>query len=191
MNPLERLGVQRLVDQAAELGVAVPAEIRALLADAHVRVSGAVLWVRAHPNDEGTGCCWGDIARGPEHCACWVPEWNADQAEPILPPDPADFGPRPAMCGDCAFKPGSAERRDQWMADALYDLAASAKPFYCHDGMRRPVRWRHPDGRVIDGSPDDWQPPNVNGVPFRLDGRPGLLCAGWAVAMRRAKADAR
>lgn len=55
--------------------------------------------------------------------------------------------------------------------------------------MRRPVRWEHPDGRTIDGSPDDWQPAIINGLPYRADGRPGLLCAGWAARAARTTAE--
>lgn len=55
------------------------------------------------------------------------------------------------------------------------------EPFWCHDGIRRPVAWRHPNlpGVVIPGSPSDYQPPMIGGVPFRADGRPAALCAGW------------
>lgn len=185
-NGLERLAVQRVIDMATAAGVPVPDEIAGLLTRVPLN-TGAWLWVREHPDDDegGLGCCDGDAVKGPEHCTCWIPEWNGDQAPPNNPPDPADFGPRERMCSDCAFRPGSTERRDGFVADALYDLPAGGKPFYCHDGLRRPLRWRHPDGRTVEGSPDDWQPVQVNGVPFRLDGRAALLCAGWAAVARR------
>lgn len=353
-NPLERRGIELLIAKATAMGVPVPDEIRRLLSGGAVRNTGAWLWAEANPGVDGPGCCIGDAAKGPEHCTCWTPEWNAEQAEPVWPPNPADLAPLPGMCGDCAFRPGSPERADEWMAEALYGLAGSCPPaaaptprepvrielrdrhgglkgvalidaedaelasyrwylgtvgyavrterigagkrrmyylhrevmgvahgvrldvdhrdgnkldcrrqnlrvgghnlnlqnrgansgrdlprnvyrvkgkrgfivrvklggkqndlgrfdtaeeadaaarrfraenmpwsadaevrpkltpFFCHDSMRRPVRWRHPDGRTIDGSTSDWQPPIVNGVPYRLDGRAGSLCAGWS-----------
>nr|MDT0660822.1 hypothetical protein [Micromonospora sp. DSM 115978] len=69
------------------------------------------------------------------------------------------------------------------------DLAVPTTPFWCHQGMRRPFRWEHPDGRTVDGSPDDYQPPTLAGVPFRADGSPGLLCAGWAARTSRRLLD--
>lgn len=45
------------------------------------------------------------------------------------------------------------------------------------------MAWRHPAGMRIPADPGrdgDYQPPIVLGVPFRADGQPGLLCAGWA-----------
>lgn len=187
-NPLERLGIERLIAQAEAQGVPVPDEIRALLSDGHARNTGAWLWVQAHPEDADTvrGCCIGEAVRGAEHCTCWVPVWNGEQAEPVLPPKAADLAPFATKCGDCAYRRDSPERRDEWMADTLYSLPEQGTAFYCHEGMRRPVAWRHPDGREIAGSPDDWQPPMVAGIPYRLDGRAGSLCAGWA-AIRAAR----
>ena len=113
---------------------------------------------------------------GLEGCTCWVPVYDVAQVDPA----PGDLEPRAAMCGDCAFRPGSPERADEWTREALYDLAEPGRPaFFCHDGMRRPVAWRHPAGPEVPGHPDDWQPPIRAGVPYRADGRPGLLCAGW------------
>lgn len=186
-NPLERRGIELLIDKATAMGVPVPDEIRRILSDGSVHNTGAFLWSQAHPDDdEFRSCCIGNDVKGPEHCTCWLPEWNAVQAEPVLPPKAEDLAPQSRMCGDCAFRPGSPEREDEWLADSLYSLPAQNQPFYCHDGMRRPVRWRHPDGRTIDGSTADWQPPIVNGIPYRLDGRAGSLCAGWAAIAAKA-----
>ncbi|MEU4754889.1 hypothetical protein AB0F93_28345, partial [Micromonospora tulbaghiae] len=114
------------------------------------------------------------------------PVFDVDQADPQLVTSPADITVRARMCGDCAYRPGSPERSEEFMAEELLALPEEGKAFYCHDGMRRPARWEHPDGRVVDGSTDDWQPPMVAGVPYRVAGRPGLLCAGWAAHGRRA-----
>lgn len=96
------------------------------------------------------------------------------------------------MCGDCAFRKDSPERREAFLEEALMELPTTGQPFYCHEDMRRPVRWEHPDGRTVEGSTADWQPPIIGGLPYRLDGRPGLLCAGWAAradAVDRASTD--
>lgn len=188
-SDFERRAIQRLVDQATDLGVDVPDEISSLL-DGHCRGNnGARLWARAHPDDEGgTGCCWGESLDGPEGCNCWVPIYNAEQAAPVPPASPDDIQVQKRMCGDCAFRKGSPERDSAWKEEALLSLAEEGTPFYCHEDMRRPIRWEHPDGRVVEGSTDDWQPPIVRGLPYRLDGRPGLLCAGWAARASRAEA---
>ncbi len=185
-SDFERRAIQRLIDQATELGVHIPENILCLLKAEH-GVGGAVLWAKAHPDADGTGCCWGDVQHGPYGCTCWVPIFDTEQATPIPPQRPEDIEVQRRMCGDCAFRKGSPERAEGYSEEALLSLATEGTPFYCHEDMRRPVRWEHPDGRVIDGSPDDWQPPIVAGLPYRLDGRPGLLCAGWAA--RAARAD--
>jgi hypothetical protein len=120
-------------------------------------------------------------------CYCWRPVFDVEQADPIPPASPDDIGVQARMCGDCAFRKGSPERAYEFEEEALFSLADEGTPFYCHDGMRRPVRWEHPDGRSIPGDPADWQPPMVCGLPYRTDGRPGLLCAGWAA--RAARSD--
>lgn len=155
---------------------------------------GQVLQLFAAPVD----CCPGRIADGPAGCTCWEPVFDLDQVDP----DPAaalaiatgDAQPeeRPRMCGNCAYRPNSPEKTGQAThagnASELERLARTGERFYCHDGMRVPVAWRHPAGMRIPAAPDrdgDYQPPIVLGTPFRVDGRPGLLCAGWA-ARRRA-----
>lgn len=138
-------------------------------------------------------CCPGRIADGPAGCTCWEPVYDRDQVEV----DPAtalavatgDVQPdeRHRMCGDCAYRPASPEKSGQTThvggAVQLERLAAAGERFYCHDGFRSPVAWRHPAGMRIPADPDrdgDFQPLIVLGVPFRANGSPGLLCAGWA-----------
>ncbi|HEY0641266.1 MAG TPA: hypothetical protein VGD67_26860 [Pseudonocardiaceae bacterium] len=149
--------------------------------------------------DAGDGyCCLGAVMRGPDGCTCWTDVHDRDQAEP----DPtavqllaAGVTPsvRPQMCGDCAYRPGSPERTgdDRFRGDAelLEDLAADGTRFWCHDGMRRRLGRTftvagHPAMSVPSG-PGDYAPPIVDAVPYRADGQPGLLCAGWD-ARRRA-----
>lgn len=184
-SDFEKLAIQRLLDKADALGVAVPREI-AELACADRGNIGAMLWARANPDDQGTGCCWGDVQKGPSGCTCWMPVFDVEQATPVMPTSMAGFPVQDRMCGDCAYRKDSPERADAYTEEALLAMPAGGPVFYCHEGMRRPVRWEHPDGRTVPGSPDDWQPLTVRGIPFRADGRPGLTCAGWAARNNRA-----
>src|SRR4051794_15360348 len=55
------------------------------------------------------GCCDGAANLGPTFCTCWEPVYDTPrQAAPRtgLPTET-----RPLMCGDCAYRPGSPERR--------------------------------------------------------------------------------
>lgn len=189
MSTFERFAVERLLKQATNLGVPIPAELTRFVGQLDCSSYPARVWAEQHPDHEDLGCCWGTTIGGPEKCTCWTAEYDVEQAQPVMPASPAEIVPRDRMCGDCAFKPGSQERADAYTREALLELPAQGDPFWCHDGMRRPARWVHPDGRVVPGSPDDWQPPNVNGIPFRADGRVGLLCAGWAALAAKATAE--
>ena len=144
--------------------------------------------------DVGEMCCVGSAVYGPERCTCWEPVYDLEQAEP----DPQVVrwlaaGGQPVtrrrMCGDCAYRPGSPERsgdpKHAGDSEYLEELAGTGDRFWCHQGIRRPVEWRHPSGATIPGHPAAYRPPVVGGVPYRADGQPAELCAGWA-ARRRA-----
>jgi hypothetical protein len=189
VSDFERYAVARVVREAEQLGVEVPGELCNIDAAPHDGSYAARRWAQLHPDDDATICCYGSVDR-PDRCTCWQPVYAVEQAPPRPPADPGDLQVQEGMCGDCAFRPGSPERGDEWMAEALYAAAAGGIPFWCHQGMRRPDHWLHPDGRRVEGSSDDWQPPIVNRIPYRADGAPGLLCAGWAaVAAARDPAD--
>jgi len=151
-----------------------------------------------NPNlpDTGGGCCIGADVYGPGRCTCWVPIYDLDQTTP----DPmagrllaAGVYPtvRPSMCEDCAYRPGSPEKQGDpqhaGSAEFLEHIARADEPFWCHDGMRRPVRWVHPSGASILGHEAAYAPPIVDLVPYRAEGQPGDQCAGWD-ARRRALA---
>jgi hypothetical protein len=190
VSALERDAVQHLIDKATAAGVPVPAEIAGLVERLdHGSSYPARAWAEAHPDEDQVPCCMGSI-HDPEGCTCWTPVYDTDQATPRPPTSAGDLQVQAAMCGDCAYRPGSPERADQWLADELYALPAQGKAFYCHDGMRRPAYWQHPDGRRVDGAPDDWQPPMRGGIPYRADGSPGLLCAGWMARRMQARRSA-
>lgn len=118
-------------------------------------------------------CCAGAAMRGPDSCYCWIPVYDLRQRKPDTSIEPVTNA---KACADCAYRVGSPERQRGDDLDAL-------SSFWCHQGMRRPKAWRHPDGRVrsvdLAESPD-YQPPIIAGVPYRADGHPAALCAGWA-----------
>jgi hypothetical protein len=134
--------------------------------------------------DTGGTCCYGAALYGPHRCNCWTPVYDVEQAE-LQPGIPTV---RERMCPDCAYRPDSPERRGDADvandADQLESLASSGTPFWCHDGIRRPVLLRHPSGIEIPGHAAAYDPPQLAGMPFRADGRPALLCAGWAARGR-------
>lgn len=182
--------VTDLIAKAEGLGVPVPDEVRRLTYCGNSN-TGALLYAKAHPDeddptvpDELRWCCYGATSYL-DRCTCWEPVWNVEQQLPRLPVELEHLQPRAKVCGDCAFRKDSPERSDAWQEETLLSLAERGQPFWCHDGMRRPVEWRHPHGITIAGDTADWQPPIVHAVPFRADGTPGLLCAGWAARAAR------
>lgn len=187
MSELEQRAIGKLIARAEKIGVGdqVPEVMRNFVAGEHGSNGGAISWARTHPDAaDAFGCCVGNDVLGAEYCTCWVPQYDLEQATPILVAGRGDVATRTGMCHDCAYRPGSPERSDGdgYMQEVLYDLARGGEPFYCHQQMRRPVRWLHPDGRVADADPKDYQPPidRQTGVAYKADGTPGDLCAGWA-----------
>lgn len=138
------------------------------------------------------GCCDGAAYRGLDFCTCWEPVYDLEQADPI-PGVPAT---REKCCFDCAYLQRSPER-EQGYDDELVDITRDAR-FFCHQGMRRVVGWRHPGFEEIDEFrsffPDglipagdgDYRPPIVGGVAYRADGTTADLCGGWAAHRRTA-----
>ena len=184
MSELRRRALTNAIATAAALGVDVPD----IIFHGGAASAGARIYAELHPDpttaDIGTlWCCDAVAYRGLAACTCWEPVYDVDQT----PPDTTTLaGAMPAKCGDCAFRPDSPERADPFLAEELYSLPDRGDPFWCHDGMRQPARWRH---RTVDvevpGDPADWQPPIVHGIPYRADGHAADLCAGW-LALRLA-----
>jgi len=182
-SSFERAAIARLVERAESLGVEVPAAVSSLCTQGTGN-HGALLWANAHPGEQPPTCCYGSMYDA-EGCTCWRPVYDVEQAAPRPLNGPQDLAVRAAPCGDCAYRKGSPERTDEWREDLLLALPGKGEPFFCHDGMRRPVRWEHPDGRTVPGDPDDWHPAMAGRIPYRADGSPGLLCAGWAARAAR------
>lgn len=128
-------------------------------------------------------CCSGAAEHGPLGCTCWVPVFDQDQSTELE----LDVFPNvmPLGCRDCAYRADSPERQgapevsgDQ---EFLERIVVDGEPFWCHDGMRQIVAFTHPTGARIELPRDvAYDPPIANGTPYRTDGRPGSLCAGWS-----------
>jgi hypothetical protein len=140
----------------------------------------------------------GAAALGPSRCTCWEPLFDLEQQEP----DPTAVkllaaGVQPVTrtrpCGDCAYRPGSPERRgDPGYAgnqELLDRIVETGERFWCHQGMRKPVAWRHPSGVTVPVPVDAYDPPRIEGIPYRADGSPGEVCAGWAARRAKVAAD--
>lgn len=140
-------------------------------------------------------CCAQGYDGGPAECVCWRPVFDLDQADPDraaaaeLAAGTRHLSRRDTMCGDCAYRPDSPEKRGdeayQGGAAELDDIAR-ASTFFCHDGLRQPIAWVHPAGLRLPVPLDgNYQPPIIDKVPYRASGQPAMLCAGWH-ARRRA-----
>lgn len=143
---------------------------------------------------DGAPCCDAYAMFGPERCLCWERVHDINQQpiqrdQPLLTAD--------SMCRDCAFRPGSPERRDSDKAvcstDDLLRLADPTNPerFFCHRGMRATIGHYHPlFGVYVPHQPEDgvvaYDPPIRDSIAYQANGQPALLCAGLAAA-RRAK----
>jgi hypothetical protein len=131
------------------------------------------------------GCCMGSAAMGAQWCTCWETVYDLDQK----PVRPGEAVARKTPCHDCAYRAGSPERsgdeRYTGDEDFLARIVRTGEKFWCHQGLRRAVKLRHPSGAEVVIETDHYDPPKNGAVPHKADGTPGDLCAGWAA--RRAK----
>lgn len=157
----------------------------------HVHVSG---YDTPDFPDVGEGmCCYGAAMFGPHRCTCWDEVYDLEQQ----PPDPKyqrwlnagiTLTVRDGMCLDCAYRPNSPERS----GDTTYlggnpgelDDIARGREFMCHEGMRRVLKWVHrKTGDEYPAHPGSYRPPFVPSgeldIPYKADGTPGDVCAGW------------
>lgn len=124
--------------------------------------------------DPDAPCCYGS-AEG-EGCTCWT---AVVEPVPVLEVQEGPHLVAGVMCGDCAYRPGSPERQEQGGDPPDYSLR---QRFYCHTGMPLAVAYEHPQvpGPIPCPTTDDFRPLIRDGQPWQADGRPAVLCAGWA-----------
>jgi hypothetical protein len=140
-----------------------------------IHISGHTAPPGVKETDPHRGCCYGDGLYDPTHCTCWEPIYDLEQAD-VIPGEPVT---RSKCCHDCAYRRGSPEDEAGETED-LHDLAARENQvFFCHQGMRRAIAYRHPDGTVLPADEGDYRPPIVLGVAYRADGTPADRCGGW------------
>lgn len=125
-------------------------------------------------------CCMGVIEGDPTDCTCWEPIYDTDRQAP--PATSIEPGTRSTMCDDCAYRPDSPERK----GDERYQehMGDAEHPFWCHQGLRKPIAYRHPAGITVETDCDHYQPPIVDDVPYKANGQPADRCAGWAAHHR-------
>lgn len=126
-------------------------------------------------------CCYGSVM-GANRCTCWEPVYDLDQQPLEEPTEPAT---RSKCCHDCAYRNGSPERADEHEAERLCMVAHSGgeQEFWCHQGVRRVIAFRHPDGRELPAGDGDYRPPigpKDRPLVWKADGTVGERCAGWA-----------
>lgn len=129
-------------------------------------------------------CCYGS-ANAENRCTCWEPVYDLEQ-QPLHNDGalPVEISTRAKCCGDCAYRNGSPERSDE-RAELLLDVAHSGgrREFWCHQGVRRVIAFKHPDGRELPAGDGDYRPPvgpEDRPIIWKADGTPGERCAGWA-----------
>lgn len=141
---------------------------------------GGIYGTLVMPDPADGACCDGSAIKGPQYCTCWAPEFDLEQQAVR----PGEKGQRDTLCDDCAYKPGSPERSgdERYNGDAAFldRIVVTGEPFHCHQGVRRVVKLVHPSGAEVEVPPGDYRPPKLAGVPYKADGSPGELCAGWA-----------
>ena len=121
-------------------------------------------------------------------CTCWEPVYSEPQALPVLPLAPSK--PRRGCCGTCGVVDDLTDEL------GIERSAVKGRPFFCHQGFRRIVEYRHPDGRVRPTGDHDYPDSTghytlVNGhkIALKADGTAADLCAAWAKWAREAGHD--
>jgi hypothetical protein len=137
-------------------------------------------------------CCIGSAVMGIRRCTCWEPVYDLTQDVGLI--TEAIPEARAEMCHDCAYRPDSPEHANEHTAEMIDSLPDAGTPFFCHQGIRCIVAWRHPCGLELPSGSGAYDPPimTLRGarIPFRADGQPGLVCAGWATRHARSAEDA-
>jgi hypothetical protein len=141
------------------------------------------------PAASHNSCCYGAAFTDGDRCTCWTP---------IVDPEPTTVvqeGPMPVngeRCHDCAYRRDSPERQ-ALDGDPMPYIPGGV--FTCHVGMPKAVAFVHPCGERVEVPPgtenDDYRPVTRGDRAWQADGRPAVVCAGWAAddrAYQRAQA---
>lgn len=145
---------------------------------AYQHVDRTVDHLRA-PEESLNMCCYGAAVYDGERCTCWEPEI---EPEPTQEVQEGPMAVNTRRCGDCAYRPDSPER--QAMGGDFMPYVPDGV-FTCHVGMPKAVRFRHPPTGVVVEVPegtanDDYRPVTRGDRAWQADGRPAVVCAGWA-----------
>lgn len=97
------------------------------------------------------------------------------------------------MCHDCAYRKGSPEQTGQegysGTQEELDSIVTEGQKFYCHQGVRKILYYRHPTGMTVEAHPADydWRMIEKEGrrFPIKADGSAADICGGWC--KRRSK----
>jgi hypothetical protein len=141
--------------------------------------------------EEAAYCCYGRaVYDDPSRCSDWEPIFDLEQ-NPVVEA-PADC--RTVQCKSCAYRVDSPERQGDEAVQGndylLESIVRLGQPFWCHQGIRRPIAFVHaPTGIVVPGEAADYRPPMREHRPYKADGIAADICAGWAA--RRLKYVAR
>jgi len=132
----------------------------------------------AAPEQAFNSCCYGAAFTDGERCTCWTA---------IVEPKPTmdlQEGPMPVnrhRCHDCAYRLDSPERQQRDGDTMPYQPGGI---FICHTGLPKSVRFVHPCGEVREvpagTDNDDYRPVERGDRAWQADGRPAVVCAGWA-----------
>lgn len=151
--------------------------------------------------EEIEACCYGFVMDSWAGCTCWIPVFNTNGQVPTneqqrrLLAMGIEPNTRDGMCPDCAYRPDSPEKTgdETYSGDPefLDQIARDGQRFWCHQGMLLVTVWRHPSGLEVPGHAGAYCPPIVDGVPYKADGTPGDLCAGWTARRKALTSGAR
>jgi len=133
----------------------------------------------------GIPCCEGYAAYDHSRCTCWEPVYDQEQQPYVEDSKPVA---RKSPCHDCAYRKGSPERSGEkgyrGDEDELNHIAATGQEFWCHQGMRRPIAYRHPSGMQVPSHPAAYAPEIIviegKPTPLKADGTPACICGGWS-----------
>lgn len=149
-----------------------------------IHIDGPLAPPQITEDSEQAWCCWGSVIYGPTHCTCWEPIYDLAQMPLQNEKEIDQPETREKCCHDCAYKPNSPERakgESEWLEEIAQK--GNEREFWCHQGVRRVVAWKHPDGRKLEAPPGCYDPPQTSeGMPmiWKANGTPGERCAGWA-----------